>query len=167
MTERFIYESPIGALKISADTDAVNELVFVKETTTTSTGNEINEAPENPVLLQCIYELDNYFSGKNFVFTINLRQHGTAFQQSVWDALLKIKPGTVTSYLQLSKSLGNPKAIRAVGTANGKNNIAIIVPCHRVIGSNGSLVGYGGELWRKKWLLQHEAKFIGGAQTLF
>lgn len=89
------------------------------------------------------------------------------FQEKVWQELLKIAPGQTISYMQLSKRLGDVKAIRAVGTANGKNTVAIIVPCHRVIGSNGDLVGYGGELWRKKWLLDHEAKYSNGVQTLF
>ncbi|RYF79998.1 MAG: methylated-DNA--[protein]-cysteine S-methyltransferase [Chitinophagaceae bacterium] len=102
-----------------------------------------------------------------FQFKLPIKQAGTTFQQQVWKALQDIGPGKTISYLKLSKQLGNAKAIRAVGTANGKNNIAIIVPCHRVIGSNGSLVGYSGELWRKQWLLQHEAKYLQGVQSLF
>lgn len=119
------------------------------------------------VLNSCIQQLDQYFSGKELHFKLPLQQDGTPFQQSVWNALLKINPGETNSYLQLSKNLGNPKAIRAVGTANGANAIAIIVPCHRVIGSQGKLVGYGGGLWRKKWLLDHEAKYCHGVQELF
>ncbi len=103
--------------------------------------------------------MDEYFAGNRFEFNLKLFQPGTPFQQDVWEGLQKVKYGNTLSYLSFSKQLGNAKAIRAVGTANGKNNIAIIVPCHRVIGSNGSLVGYAGELWRKKWLLNHEAKF--------
>ena len=94
-------------------------------------------------------------------------QAGTSFQQTVWAALRHIPHGKTLSYLQLSKNIGNKKAIRAVGAANGKNNIVIIVPCHRVIGSNGTLVGYGGDLWRKQWLLAHEAKYCNGVQMLF
>ena len=111
--------------------------------------------------------MDEYFNGKRKFFTLLLSQTGTAFQQNVWNELEKIHYGSTISYHTLSKKLGNAKAIRAVGTANGKNNIAIVIPCHRVIGSNGSLVGYAGELWRKKWLLEHEAKFAHGVQTLF
>ena len=85
----------------------------------------------------------------------------------MWEQLLKINYGKTISYLELSKRVGDAKAIRAVGTTNGKNQIAIIVPCHRVIGSDGSLTGYAGELWRKKWLLEHEGKYANGVQTLF
>ena len=94
-------------------------------------------------------------------------QVGTEFQQSVWNELARIPYGRTISYHELSKRIGNTKAIRAVGSANGNNNICIIVPCHRVIGSNGDLVGYGGDLWRKKWLLEHEGKTVNGVQTLF
>ena len=123
--------------------------------------------PKSEIIKACISQLDEYFVGKGFEFDLKLLQPGTPFQQDVWEGLQKIKYGNTLSYLSFSKQLGNAKAIRAVGTANGKNNIAIIVPCHRIIGSNGSLVGYAGELWRKKWLLNHEAKFAHGLQTLF
>jgi methylated-DNA-[protein]-cysteine S-methyltransferase len=92
---------------------------------------------------------------------------GTEFQRKVWDQLILIPYGATISYLLLSKALGNVKAIRAVGAANGKNKISIIVPCHRVIGSTGQMVGYGGEIWRKKWLLEHEAKHQHGVRKLF
>ncbi len=100
-------------------------------------------------------------------FHFPIQQQGTDFQQKVWAELTRISAGKTISYLELSKRLGNTKTIRAAGTANGKNNIAIAVPCHRVIGSNGSLVGYAGGLWRKKWLLNHEAKYCNGQQLLF
>ena len=112
-------------------------------------------------------QLEDYFSGKNLKFDLALGQQGTDFQQKVWAELCNISEGKSISYHELSRRLGNVKAIRAAGTANGKNNIAIIVPCHRVIGSNGTLVGYAGGLWRKKWLLEHEAKCCNGLQTLF
>ncbi|HPA24001.1 MAG TPA: methylated-DNA--[protein]-cysteine S-methyltransferase, partial [Ferruginibacter sp.] len=105
--------------------------------------------------------------GNLSAFDLPIQLNGTPFRQSVWQALQNIPFGKTTSYLQLSKNLGNAKAIRAVGTANGSNPIAIIIPCHRVIGSNGDLIGYAGELWRKKWLLAHEATFAHGVQTLF
>jgi len=108
-----------------------------------------------------------YFAGRLFSFDLLLDQPGTDFQHKVWAELCHIKYGKTISYLELSKRLGNTKAIRAAGTANGRNNIAIIVPCHRVIGSDGTLVGYAGSLWRKKWLLGHEARFGNGVQTLF
>ena len=92
---------------------------------------------------------------------------GSAFQQKVWNELTAIPFGRTISYLELSRRLGDSKAIRAAAAANGRNNVAIIVPCHRVIGSNNKLVGYAGGLWRKKWLLEHEAKLAHGVQTLF
>jgi methylated-DNA-[protein]-cysteine S-methyltransferase len=112
-------------------------------------------------------QLDEYFAGQRIEFDLQVTQTGTSFQQTVWNELCNIPYGKTISYLELSKRIGNVKAIRAVGTANGTNHVSIIVPCHRVIGSNGSLVGYGGDLWRKKWLLEHEAKYAFGVQTLF
>jgi len=156
------YESPIGTLHISANDKAVTKLIFKKEVS-----KSLTNTSGNSVIQDCASQLDDYFSGKNLRFTINTEQAGTEFQQSVWNALKTIGHGQTMSYLQLSKKLGNVKAIRAVGTANGRNNIAIIIPCHRVIGSGGDLVGYAGELWRKKWLLEHEARFSHGVQTLF
>ena len=125
------------------------------------------EKPISLVIKKCIEQLDEYFAAVRTEFTIPVLQSGTAFQQTVWAELCNIPYGRTISYLELSKRIGNVKAIRAVGTANGSNCISIIVPCHRVIGSNGSLVGYGGDLWRKKWLLEHEGKTANGVQTLF
>jgi methylated-DNA-[protein]-cysteine S-methyltransferase len=96
-----------------------------------------------------------------------INQEGTSFQQEVWSLLMTIPYGRTISYLDLALKTGDRKATRAVASANGRNNVAIIVPCHRVIGSNRDLVGYGGGLWRKKWLLEHELKFAYGVQTLF
>ena len=163
MSEIFFYTSPLGILKLAAADELLTELSFLKAGATASAGSVVMM----PVLRQCIQQLDDYFAGKFFSFKIPMQQNGTAFQQKVWRALEDIPPGKTISYLQLSKNLGDTKAIRAVGTANGKNNIAIIVPCHRVIGSNGKLVGYSGELWRKQWLLEHEAKYLNGVQDLF
>lgn len=169
MEEIVFYKSPVGLLKLSAENDQLTGLYFVS---TEKNGNkEIEEEavslPQSGILKETISQLDNYFGGKQLHFSLPLNQVGTTFQQKVWTELLNIKAGQPISYLQLSKRLGDVKAIRAVGTANGRNNIAIIVPCHRVIGSNGSLVGYGGDLWRKKWLLEHEAKYCNGVQSLF
>jgi methylated-DNA-[protein]-cysteine S-methyltransferase len=169
MQETILYNSPVGHLRLVAEDNQLTGLYFVS-----TQKNEAKEAaivpdpnPVSPVLQETIRQLDNYFSGKELNFSMPLQQQGTAFQQKVWAELLHIKAGQPISYLQLSKRLGDVKAIRAVGTANGKNNIAIIIPCHRVIGSNGNLVGYGGDLWRKQWLLEHEAKFCNGVQSLF
>ena len=117
-----------------------------------------------PATEHCIRELDEYFfKGRKF-FTVELDLRGTAFERSVWSELLTIPYGATASYEAIAVRIGDIKSIRAVGTANGRNPIAIIVPCHRVIGSDQSLVGYGGGLWRKKWLLDHEAKFHLGVQ---
>ena len=120
-----------------------------------------------PMIIHCLEQLIQYFNGERKVFELPLNQPGTKFQQEVWSDLLTIPYGKTISYLDLAKMIGDIKATRAVANANGKNNIAIIVPCHRVIGSNRELVGYGGGLWRKKWLLELEAKHTYGIQTLF
>ncbi len=116
---------------------------------------------------QCLKQMDEYFAGQRRVFDFPFGQEGTPFQKKVWNELLNIPFGKVISYLELSKRIGDPKAIRAVGTSNGKNQLCIVVPCHRVIGSDGKLVGYGGGQWRKRWLLDHEAKYAGGVLRLF
>ena len=122
---------------------------------------------DHPLLQITSQQLDEYFSGSRKSFDLPLQQSGTSFQQKVWELLLQIPFGKTISYNELSKQYGDLKAIRAVASANGKNNLAIIVPCHRVIGSNQSLTGYAGGLWRKKWLLEHEAKHHSGVMTLF
>ncbi|MBS1531803.1 MAG: methylated-DNA--[protein]-cysteine S-methyltransferase [Bacteroidetes bacterium] len=118
-----------------------------------------------PLLLEAAKQLDEYFAGTRREFTFPIKQPGSGFQQEVWDCLLKIPYGKTISYLQQSKIMNNPLAIRAIASTNGKNDLAIVVPCHRVIGSDGSLTGYAGGLWRKKWLLEHEAKVLGVGQT--
>lgn len=161
MQQEFFLNTPLGTMLMKFDETSINELSFVdKDGMSTADINSISIL--NPVAEKCINQLEEYFYGKRETFDLPLSQPGTDFQQSVWNQLQKINYGKTISYLTLSKQLGNVKAIRAVGTANGKNQIAIIVPCHRVIGSDGTLVGYAGELWRKKWLLQHEAKMING-----
>ena len=163
------YQSPLGVLEIRSNGNSISDVLFLNSWK----GTKVNEeelnfvAPKSPVIKNCIKQLDEYFAGKRTVFNIHMAQVGTAFQQTVWKELCNIPYAKTISYLELSKRIGNVKAIRAVGTANGNNSICIIVPCHRVIGSNGSLVGYGGDLWRKKWLLEHEAKYAYGVQTLF
>jgi methylated-DNA-[protein]-cysteine S-methyltransferase len=148
------YPSPVGLLEIQCSEKYIKSLLFV----------EIGdvEPAEHPLLQKCIKQLDEYFKGRRKEFNLPLNQDGTEFQQKVWNLLYKIPYGKTISYNTLAKQYGDVKAIRAVASANGKNNIAIIVPCHRVIGSDQSLVGYGGGLWRKKWLLDHEAKYTHG-----
>lgn len=120
-----------------------------------------------PLLINCIEQLIHYFQGELRIFDLPVSQEGTPFQKQVWNELSGIPFGRTISYLELAVRTGDQKATRAVANANGKNNVAIVVPCHRVIGSNKTLVGYGGGLWRKKWLLEHEMKIAYGVQTLF
>ena len=167
MEESVYYNSPIGVLQIKSSGDAISCVSFLSNEHPQPAPNVSFTKPSSKTIKDCIRQLDEYFAGKRFDFELELNQPGTDFQQQVWNALLDIKFGKTSSYLALSRRLGNEKAIRAVGTANGRNNIAIIVPCHRVIGTNGKLVGYGGGLWRKQWLLEHEGKFANGVQSLF
>lgn len=163
------YHSPVGLIKIGIREGFVNEIMFIDQV------GEINlnekEEPKTPVdeavFKDCSVQFDEYFSGKRMVFELRLQQTGTPFQQSVWNELMKIPFGKTVSYFQLSQRIGNVKSIRAVGTANGRNNLSIVVPCHRVIGADGSLTGYAGGLWRKQWLLEHENKTANGLQLLF
>jgi methylated-DNA-[protein]-cysteine S-methyltransferase len=158
------YSSPVGLLRISGTEHFISEVHFMKE-------EEMNAAQPSgqlsPLVLQCVEELIQYFNGQRRQFEVPINQDGSVFQQKVWNELSGINYGKTISYLELSRRLGDTKAIRAAASANGRNNVAIIVPCHRVIGSDQSLVGYGGGLWRKKWLLDHEVRHAFGVQTLF
>jgi len=122
------------------------------------------EPDSSPILLQAVQQLDEYFAGKRQVFDFKMKQEGTPFQQEVWRALSEIGYGKTITYTQQSNRMKNPLAIRAIAAANGKNNLWIVVPCHRVIGASGELTGYAGGLWRKQWLLEHEAKVLGIGQ---
>jgi len=168
-TETAYYQSPVGILEIQGSCDSISAVLFVNSWKGTKlVEDELNFAkPQSAIIKNCMLQLDEYFAGTRTTFILDTVQPGTGFQQTVWKELCNIPYGYTISYLELSKRIGNVKAIRAVGTANGNNSISIIVPCHRVIGANGSLVGYGGDLWRKKWLLDHEAKNAHGVQTLF
>lgn len=157
------YHSPIGLLKISGTEHYISQVSFHDNTEKTG-GNKKNLPP---LVIQCIEQLIQYFQGERRIFELPLHQEGTNFQQQVWNELMAIPYGKTISYIELAIRTGDPKATRAVASANGRNNIAIIVPCHRVIGANRSLVGYGGGLWRKKWLLDLEMKVAHGVQTLF
>ena len=157
------YESPVGLLKIGGTDHYITALSFVDNPDQVIHG----EPGLSDIIHQCTEELIEFFNCKRTSFDIPVMQDGTAFQQKVWGELLNIPFGKTISYLDLAKRLGDAKVIRAAASANGKNNIAIIVPCHRVIGSDKSLVGYSGGLWRKKWLLQHEFRIVHGIQTLF
>jgi methylated-DNA-[protein]-cysteine S-methyltransferase len=160
------YASPIGLVRVSSTDNYICEVHFM-DTPGPSPAEYPSPETWPPVLQQCIEQLIEYFQGQRRVFDLPVYQEGTPFQQKVWGELLNIPFGKTISYLELSKRIGDPKAIRAAAATNGKNNIAIIVPCHRVIGSNRDMVGYAGGIWRKKWLLQQETKILYGIQTLF
>ena len=162
-THTTYYHSPVGLLKISGTNDYISEVTFHD----TSQKAEGNKKHIPPMLINCVEQLIQYFNGQRRIFELPLNQTGTAFQQDVWSILTQIPFGKTISYLDLARKTGDTKATRAVANANGRNNIAIIVPCHRVIGSTGELTGYAGGLWRKKWLLELEAKVAHGVQTLF
>jgi methylated-DNA-[protein]-cysteine S-methyltransferase len=162
-THTTYYHSPVGLLKISGTNNYISEVTFHD----TSQKAEGNKKHIPPMLINCVEQLIQYFNGQRRIFELPLNQTGTPFQQDVWSILTQIPFGKTISYLELARKTGDTKATRAVANANGRNNIAIIVPCHRVIGSDKTLVGYAGGLWRKKWLLELEAKVAHGVQTLF
>jgi len=163
------YPSPLGPLKINIHENCISEIIFSDDKNDMNNDqSEENFLVENKeVFEKCKKQFDEYFSGKRKNFDLPVKQSGTSFQEKVWNELVKIPFGKTISYLQLSQHIGNVKSIRAVGTANGKNNLSIVVPCHRVIGSDGSLTGYAGGLWRKQWLLEHENKYANGVHLLF
>ncbi len=161
------YDSPVGPISIKITGGFVNEIIFFGEEKATKVSPDDLSAKDKMILKKCTIQLDEYFSGKRKNFELPLKQQGTEFQQKVWTELLNIPYGRTITYLQLAKRLSDVKAIRAVASASGKNNLSIIVPCHRVIGSDGSLTGYGGGLPRKKWLLDHENKYANGVSLLF
>ena len=148
------YESPIGVLEITGDHEAISSILF-------SEGDKIEnriEVETPAVLRECYNQLDEYFKGERQEFTFSYYVEGTIFQQSVWNALTVIPYAATASYKDIAVSIGNEKAIRAVGSANGKNQLSIVIPCHRIIGATGKLTGYTGGLWRKEWLLEHEKR---------
>jgi methylated-DNA-[protein]-cysteine S-methyltransferase len=152
------YTSPIGILEIRGDDDGIVSVLFVEK-------DDDQTTKIHPVLKECIYQLDEYFTGIRKEFGLKLNPQGSEFQKKVWNHLLDVPFGKTKSYLDISKKLGDANATRAVGNANGRNPISIIVPCHRVIGTNGKLTGYAGGLWRKEWLLKHEGSISFGKQT--
>ena len=161
-----LYNSPLGTIKIKISGLYINELTFIDEEEVQNETMELS-AEGKKSLRKCIIQLDEYFSGKRKIFDLPIQQKGTDFQQKVWKELGQIPFGKTISYMKLAQKLGNVKAIRAAASANGRNELCIIVPCHRVIGSDGSLTGYAGGLPRKKWLLDHENKYTNGASLLF
>ncbi|MXY93143.1 MAG: methylated-DNA--[protein]-cysteine S-methyltransferase [Caldilineaceae bacterium SB0670_bin_27] len=166
------YDSPIGSIEIYATDTAVGSVKFV--------GEQIGESEEekgeqswvrdssslqagaNPLLEEVRRQLDAYFAGDLRSFDLPLELDGTPFQRQVWQQLLSVDYGQTASYQDIAVAIDNPKAVRAVGAANGRNPVSIIVPCHRIVGSGGraKLTGYGGGLWRKEWLLRHEGVLL-------
>ena len=165
VTHTLYHSFPVGILQISGSDEHVEEIKFCGEQPAPEQEGPVSSLPS--CLHRCVDELHEYFQGERQQFSIPFSQSGTPFQQRVWNELLNIPYGSTISYLELSKRLGDHKAIRAAASTNGKNKLAVIVPCHRVIGTNRDLVGYAGGLPLKKWLLQHEARIACGVQTLF
>ena len=157
--ETCFIDSPLGITKIVGDEDGISIISILSEGDSRAKLEKAEQIttkiPKN--LKVCVSQLQEYFKGERNYFDFKLNPKGTDFQQKVWQELLNIPYGKTMSYMDLSKKLGDVKAIRAVASANGKNPLWIIVPCHRVIGTDGSLTGYAGGLWRKKWLLEHES----------
>ena len=143
------YKSPIGSIRLRGTKENLMALDFVDI-------ESQNDSSAMGLMQRCLRQLDEYFQGRRKTFELPLAPQGTAFQKRVWSYLLKIRYGNAVSYKTVAEGIGKHRAFRAVGGANNKNPIAIIIPCHRVIGSNGDLTGYGSGLWRKEWLLAHE-----------
>jgi methylated-DNA-[protein]-cysteine S-methyltransferase len=144
-------KSPIGYIEVTGSEKGIRSLYFLDF--------KVKPQPVPVSLRHCIAQLEDYFHGQRASFDLKLDLTGSDFQLQVWNELLKVPYGTTITYQDLARRIGNLKAIRAVGGANGRNPVSIIVPCHRIIGSNGRLVGYRGGLKRKKWLLEHEHAF--------
>ncbi|RAR71671.1 methylated-DNA--[protein]-cysteine S-methyltransferase [Flavobacterium aciduliphilum] len=149
MQQIVFIKSPLGIAKIVGNATGISEISVIDE-------GEVSEIIPKE-LQNTVCQLQEYFEGKRTNFDFKITPKGTDFQQKVWQELCNIPFGKTLTYLELSKKLGDVKAIRAVASANGKNPLWIVIPCHRVIGSDGSLTGYAGGLWRKKWLLDHES----------
>lgn len=148
---RIFYNTDIGTLEITGTEEGIISINYI----------DTDFAPQTCIpdcLKECIKQLDEYFTGKRKKFDLLLIPEGTEFQKKIWDALLSIQFGMTATYGDIAAKTGNAKACRAVGNANNKNRIAIVIPCHRVVGGDGKLTGYAGGLWRKEWLLAHERK---------
>lgn len=156
MKNIFYYESKIGLIKIEESGTAVTKLDFVSN----DDKENIIEGSKTELLMEIVSQLDEYFDGTRKVFDLPIEPEGTEFQKKVWKSLIEIPYGETKSYGEIAKIIGNDKAARAVGMANNKNPIAIIIPCHRVIGANGKLVGYAGGLELKEKLLELEKRSI-------
>ncbi|MBN1299709.1 MAG: methylated-DNA--[protein]-cysteine S-methyltransferase [Melioribacteraceae bacterium] len=154
-----IYKSPIGILEITATDKGIRKISF-SETPV----NKISTL--NPIIENCKKELNEYFEGERKNFGVKLDLAGTEFQKLVWMTLTTIPYGETVTYLKIAELIGDTKSVRAVGMANSRNCVPVIVPCHRVVGSNGNLTGYAGGLWRKDWLLKHELQYSKNEKQL-
>ncbi len=157
MQDEVYVKTPLGIAKIVGDAEGISQISVLDE------GVVSKKIPIQ--LKEAVSQLNQYFEGKRLDFSLKINPKGTDFQKRVWQELCSIPFGKTVSYMDITKKLGDVKAIRAVASANGKNPLWIVVPCHRVIGTDGSLTGYAGGLWRKKWLLEHESP--SGQQSLF
>ena len=147
------YRTDIGPFEIIGNQKGILTITFNKEPSVTD-----RDLPE--CIKECMRQLDEYFKGRRKKFNVPLQLEGTDFQKAVWRQLQKIPFGQTASYGDVARAVGSPKAFRAVGNANNKNPIPVIIPCHRVIGSDGKMVGFGGGIWRKEWLLDHEKSLL-------
>lgn len=145
-----LFQSPLGLLTITSDGISITSILFPSSKTDALIENQ------NKIILDCIAQLNEYFQGTRKIFDLPLNPSGTEFQRKVWGKVYEIPFGQTTTYGEIANALGDSKLSRAVGLANGANPIPIIIPCHRVIGGNGTLTGYAGGLDRKRWLLNHE-----------
>ena len=150
-----VVQTPLGGLELTADDDALCKISWPRADSTT-----LAAPTSHPILAATICQLTEYFAGERRAFDLPLAPEGTTFQHRVWGALRQIPFGVTHSYGQLARAIAQPNASRAVGAANGQNPLAIIVPCHRVIGSNGALTGFAGGQAAKRWLLDHEARLV-------
>ncbi len=146
------YESPIGLVEVIGTSTNITSLCFVEVCK--------ERFESNTIVGKAISQVGEYFDSKRRKFEVDISFAGTKFQEQVWQQLLTMPYGRLSSYQDIANAIGRPKAVRAVGGATGRNPISIIVPCHRIVGSNGKLTGYGGGLWRKEWLLKHEGCFL-------
>ncbi len=156
VVKKAYYASPLGTLEITGTDEAVHSVLFTEDS---ESGTGLTENLPAAVAL-CYHQLDEYFRGIRKDFDLPIAVEGTPFQQTVWQALTHIPYGKTASYGDIACAIGSDKAVRAVGSANGKNQLTLLVPCHRIIGKNGTLTGYAGGVWRKEWLLAHEQKFM-------
>jgi AraC family transcriptional regulator, regulatory protein of adaptative response / methylated-DNA-[protein]-cysteine methyltransferase len=158
-------DTPLGSMIAVADDSALHLLEFENRVALTGEFRRLERdfglinSGSNKIIEMTVTQLDDYFAGKSAAFKIPSFQRGTVLEEAVWQALKQIPPGQTRSYGDIARIIGQPEKSREVGQANGANTISIVVPCHRVIGADGSLVGYGGGLWRKKWLLDHERRY--------